>query len=130
MKGPRRNATGEPPRSQAGYNLGQTMANNGKNGRETKRVRNEILVALKVVYPAALQAEALLRSLLVLFPTLEFDQLKRDLHYLSQKSYLERVTAPPDRDADLMPWRQRWFRLTTQGIELADRCIRDPALEE
>ena len=103
---------------------------NGKNGRETKRIRNEILVALKVVYPAALQAEPLLRSLLGLFPTLEFDQVKRDLHYLCQKSYIERALAPPDRDAELTPWRSRWFRLTTQGIKLADRCISDPALEE
>ena len=102
----------------------------GKNGRETRRIRNEVLVALKVVYPAALQTEPLLRSLLGLFPTLEFEQLKRDLHYLTQKGYIERALAPPDRDAELTPWRSRWFRLTTKGIELADRCIRDPALED
>lgn len=103
---------------------------NGKNGRETKRIRNEILVALKVVYPAALGAEPLLRSLLGLFPTLEFEQLKRDLHYLVQKGYIERALAPPDREPDLTPWRSRWFRLTTRGIELADRCIHDPAMED
>ena len=56
---------------------------NGRDAKALKRVRNEILVALKVVYPAALQVARLLRSLLVLFPTLELDQLKRDLHYLS-----------------------------------------------
>lgn len=103
---------------------------NGKNGRETKRIRNEILVALKVVYPAALQAETLLRSLLVVFPTLEFEQLKRDLHYLCQKNYIDRALVPPTGEAELTPWRARWFRLTTQGVELADRCISDPALEE
>ena len=35
-----------------------------------KRVRNETLVALKMLYPAPLQAEQLLRSLLCLFPNL------------------------------------------------------------
>ena len=103
---------------------------NGRNTREIKRIRNEILVALKVIYPAALQAEQLMRTLLVLFPTLEFDHLKRDLHYLNEKGYVERVIAEPNNDNCLTPWWRRWFRLTTAGIELADRCIKDPALEE
>ena len=72
----------------------------------------------------------MLRSLLVLFPTLEFDHLKRDLHYLIEKGYVNRVMTDPDNDNGMTPWRQRWFRLTTAGMELADRCIKDPALEE
>jgi hypothetical protein len=103
---------------------------NGRDTREIKRIRNEILVALKVIYPGALQAGRLMRSLLALFPTLEFDHLKRDLHYLSEKGYLERVIAQTENENGLTPWRQRWFRLTTTGMELADRCIKDPALEE
>jgi hypothetical protein len=103
---------------------------NGRNTRQIKRTRNELLVALKVVYPAALQAEQLMRSLLVLFPTLEFEHVKRDLHYLGEKGYIERVIADPDSDNGLTPWRRRWFKLTPLGVELADRCIKDPALEE
>ena len=103
---------------------------NGRDAQEIKRIRNEVLVALKVIYPGALQAERLMRSLLALFPTLEFDQLKRDLHYLTEKGYTERVMTDAENDNGLTPWRRRWFRLTTTGIELADRCIRDPALEE
>lgn len=103
---------------------------NGRDSHEIKRIRNELLVALKVVYPAALQADRLMRSLLVLFPTLEFDTVRRDLHYLAQKGYLERVVTDADRENELAPWRRRWFRLTTQGLEVADRCIHDPALEE
>lgn len=102
------------------------------NGRETqliKRIRNEILVALKIVYPAALQADCLLRSLLPLFPMLEFEHLKRDLHYLSEKGYLLRILLE-DGDNGLTPWRKRWFKLTASGLELADRCVRDPALDE
>lgn len=103
---------------------------NGRDAQEIKRIRNELLVALKVVYPGALQADQILRSLLVLFPTLEFEHVRRDLHYLTQKGYIERAATERDEDASLTPWRRRWFRLTTTGIELADRCIRDPALEE
>lgn len=103
---------------------------NGRNTRQIKRIRNEAMVALKVVYPAALQGDQLMRSLLVLFPTLEFDHLRRDLHYLCEKGYIERVIADTERDNGMTPWRRRWFRLSTSGVELADRCIRDPALEE
>ena len=103
---------------------------NGRHANEIKRIRNEILVALKVIYPGPLQAEKLLRSLLSLFPTMEFDHLKRDLHYLTAKGYVERATADGENGNGLTPWRRRWFRLTTTGIELADRCIQDPALEE
>lgn len=103
---------------------------NGRDTTEIKRIRNEMLIALKVVYPAALQADHLLRTLLVLFPTLEFEHVKRDLHYLTQKNYLERAVVEPPDEAGLTPWRRRWFHLTSAGLELADRCIRDPALEE
>ena len=103
---------------------------NGRDTQTIKRIRNEILVTLKVVYPGALQAESLLRSLLVLFPTLDFDQLRRDLHYLTEKVYIERVIADTENGNGLTPWRRRWFRLTAAGMELADRCIKDPALEE
>ena len=103
---------------------------NGRDTRQIKRIRNEILVALKVVYPAALEAGQIARSLLILFPTLDFDHIKRDLHYLTEKGYIERVIADSESDNGLTPWRRRWFRLTTAGMELADRCIKDPALEE
>jgi hypothetical protein len=97
---------------------------------EIKRVRNEVLVALKVVYPGALQAEQVMRSLLSLFPTLEFEYFRRDLAYLTEKGYIERVITDAERDGALTPWRHRWFRLTARGVEVADHCVRDPALEE
>lgn len=102
---------------------------NGRDTQTIKRIRNELLVVLKMLYPGALQAEQIMRSLLVLFPTLDFDQVKRDLHYLSEKGYLERVIAVMEDGNGLTPWRKRWFRLTTRGVEVADRCINDPALD-
>jgi len=103
---------------------------NGRTIWQIKRVRNEILVALKLLYPAALQAEALMRSLLCLFPTVEWDQFRRDLAYLCEKGYLQRVVADTEIEERLTPWRHRWFRLTTSGMELADHCIKDPALDQ
>lgn len=102
---------------------------NGRDTQEIKRIRNEVLVALKVVCPAALRADQLMRSLLPLFPSLEFDHLRRDLHYLGEKGYIVRVVADSEDDNATTPWRKRWFRLTTSGMELVDRCILDPALE-
>jgi len=95
-----------------------------------KRIRSEILVALKMLYPAPLEAEQLFRSLLCVFPTLEWDPLRRDLAYLCEKGYLQRVVSDLERDERLTPWRRRWFRLTSAGLEVADRLVEDPALDQ
>ncbi|MCG3138872.1 MAG: hypothetical protein HJJLKODD_02741 [Phycisphaerae bacterium] len=105
------------------------MMSNPQETRLLKQARLEILVALKMLYPAALMGEQLLRSLLILFPQLEWDQFRRDLAYLSEKGYLQRVVADSEPEAKLTPWRKRWFRLTSQGLELAENCIHDPAME-
>jgi hypothetical protein len=104
------------------------MARNG-GVRQIKRVRNEVLVALKMLYPAALQGDQLLRTLLAVFPQLEWDQLKKDLAYLGEKGYVHRIVAETERDEKLTPWRKRWFRLTSSGVEVADHCVEDKALE-
>ena len=80
---------------------------NGRDARAIKRIRNEILVALKVIYPGALQAGKLMRSLLALFPSLEFDRLQRDLHYLIEKGYLERII--PDTENGNGMWTEDFF---------------------
>ena len=97
--------------------------------RHIKRARNELLVALKMLYPAALQGDQLLRSLLVLFPALEWNQFRRDLAYLCEKNYVARVLSDAEEHPDATPWRKRWFRLTSAGLEVADHCVDDPALE-
>lgn len=102
---------------------------NGRTPAEIRQIRHEALVALKMIYPAALQADQLLRSLLSLFPALEWDHFRRDVAYLAEKGYLQRVIAETELDSRMTPWRQRWFRLTTRGVELAEDLIRDPALD-
>ena len=99
------------------------------NTRQIKRVRREILVALKMLYPAALQADQLHRSLLAIFPMLEWDDVRKDLAYLTEKGYLARVHPDTERDARMTPWRKRWFRMTSSGVEVADHCVEDQALD-
>ncbi len=103
---------------------------NGRLSSEIVRVRNEILVALKLIYPAALQADQLCRSLLSVFPTLEWQQFRRDLCYLLEKGYVQRVVAHSEGDGRLTAWRKRWFRITTTGMEVADHLIGDPAMDQ
>jgi len=103
---------------------------NGRAAREIKRVRSEALVALKMLYPAAIQAQPLFRSILSVFPALEWDQFRRDLAYLTEKGYVVRVIADCEPDGQLTPWRRRWFRLTHRGVEIADHVIGDPALDD
>ena len=102
-----------------------------KNGgsRQIKRVRNEVLVALKMLYPAALQGDQVLRTLLALFPQLEWDVLKKDIAYLCEKGYVQRIVAESEVDPRITSWRKRWFRLTSSGVEIADHCVEDKALE-
>lgn len=94
-----------------------------------KRVRSETLVVLKMVYPTALQAAVLLRSLLAVFPQLEWEDFRKDLAYLSEKGYLARVTADSEARPELTALADQWYRLTAAGVEIADDCIDDPALE-
>lgn len=96
--------------------------------RRIKQVRNEILVLLKMLYPSALQADVILRSLLAIFPQLEWEDFRKDLAYLHEKGYVRQVNWP-DEDGEGVSWRHRWFRLTPEGVEVADHCVADPALE-
>jgi hypothetical protein len=105
---------------------------NGRSIQEIKRIRREVLVALRMLYPAPLQAEQLFRSLLCVFPELEWDGFRRDLAYLMEKGYLARVLGHTERQGEspaLTSWRKRWIRLTTAGLEVIDQVVHDPALE-
>jgi len=105
------------------------MMANGRATRQIKLIRCEVLVAMKMLYPAAIQAEQLFRSLLSVFPMLEWDHFRRDIAYLCEKQYLQRVVADMEDDPATTPWRRRWFRLTSRGMEVADHVINDPALD-
>lgn len=97
--------------------------------RQIKQVRHEVLMALKMLYPAALQGDQVLRTLLAVFPQLEWDVLRKDLAYLCEKGCIQRIVAENEPDPRVTSWKKRWFRLTARGVEIADHCIEDKALE-
>ncbi len=97
--------------------------------RRIKQIRGDVLMVMKILYPAAMRAEQLLRSLLVIWPHLEWEHFRKDLSYLLDKGYIKRMAFAGDDQAALAPWRKRYFRLTAAGVEVADRCVKDAALE-
>ncbi len=101
----------------------------GRLTPEIVRVRSEILVALRMIYPAALRSEQLLRSLLSVFPTLEWQHLKRELYYLLEKGHIQRVIAGSETEQRLTPWRKRWFRITAIGKEVAESMLDDGGMD-
>ncbi len=101
----------------------------GRVTPEIIRVRNETLVALRMIYPAALRAEQILRSLLSVFPTLEWQHLKRELFHLAEIGHIQRVIAASEPQRRLTPWRDRWFRITPAGKEAAERLLEEGGMD-
>ncbi len=99
-----------------------------KQTGQTDRVRREILVACRVLYPAPLRGFQIRHALLAVFPDLEWAELKRRLAGLVESGHVQRIIADSEPDARLTVWAKRWFRLTAAGVEAADRCLEDRAL--
>ena len=94
-----------------------------------KQVRREMLVTLKSVYPSALPVEVLYRAVMAVIGAREWDDFRADLIYLCEKGYVNPRLHPEDPNGRKTPWRRRWVRLTPAGVEVADCCVRDPALD-
>lgn len=108
--------------------MNETM--NEAKPQRIKRVRNEVLISLKTFYPTAMEAASLYRALLAVFPDLVWPDFLKDLAYLDDKGYIRRAIQGGERDQEEMTTpRRRWWRLTSEGVEIADGCLHDPALE-
>jgi hypothetical protein len=94
-----------------------------------KQVRREILVTLKSIYPAALPADVLYRAVMMVAVSREWSEFRADLIYLCEKGYLQPRLHPDDPNARKSAWSRRWVRLTPAGVEVADSCVHDPALD-
>jgi len=84
-----------------------------------KQSRRSILDALKQVYPARFS----FYSLRVVCAEIEERHLKADVAYLIDKGYLVWHEPTPN-----MAWDRREYRLSAEGVEIADRIEVDPAL--
>ena len=63
-------------------------------------------------------------ELLLVLPDVPAAYLRKDLAYLQDKGLIECPNMQPN-----LAWEKRKFKLTAQGVETADKIIRDPALE-
>jgi len=90
-----------------------------------KETRREVLRALNVMYHIGpFGFDAICGSLLHLqLPDKECVQ--RDLTYLIDKGYVEWT----NNNKAFMPWRERMYRLTATGNEVAAKITEDAALE-
>ncbi len=93
-----------------------------------QQIRRELLVILKVVYPAVLSADVLFRALLGAFPHMEWDYFHKDVAYLIEKGYVRSLETRVRSGADPRRDQRRMLRLSPSGVELADRCTDDVAL--
>ncbi len=100
-----------------------------KGSDQIKEVRRRVLYVLKLIYPAPRTAQSLLTTLIQIFPGLENEDFRKDIAYLSEKGYIERVLTDEERYPATTSLRNRWHKLTAAGVEIADRVIEDPALE-
>lgn len=89
-----------------------------------KQTRREILAVLNVMYHIGpFSFPAICGGLAHL--ELPDDQcVQRDLTYLCEKGYVVWTN-----ERAMMPWKDRMYRLTAEGNEMAERIDRDPALE-
>ncbi len=94
-----------------------------------KQIRGEMLATLKSVYPSALPVEVLYRAVTTAAGDREWDDFRADLIYLCEKGYVEPRLHPGDPNGRKTAWRRRWVKLTPAGVEVADCCVGDPALD-
>lgn len=103
---------------------------NEPKSQRIKRTRSEALIALKVFYPSAMTAGDLFVALLAVFPDLTWPDFLKDLAYLEAKGYIRRTLERfEEGQAEHTPPRRRWWKLEPEGVEIADGCLMDPALE-
>ncbi len=94
-----------------------------------KQARREILLTLKSVYPSALPADVLHRAVTAVVADREWIDFRADLVYLCEKGYVSPRLHPEDPNGRKTAWRRRWIRLTPAGVEVADSCVQDAALD-
>ena len=84
-----------------------------------KQDRRMILEVLRMASPGFLSFNCLRQVL----PEVEEDNLRRDIAYLLDKGYIERIKPQANEE-----WDDRKYRITAEGDEIANRILKDPAL--
>jgi len=85
-----------------------------------KSTRRKLLETLRLLYPATVP----FYHVRAIMADVEEHHLKVDVSYLVDKGLATRVNERGNQS-----WDEREFRLTAEGVEVADRIVADPALE-
>ena len=91
-----------------------------------KQTRRQILTNLNLLYPSPIQLDSLYRTIVHLDPTYDFSLFEKDIVYLNEKGY---VLFVDDAIGGSKKFESKVARLTPEGKEIAERTMRDPALE-
>ena len=91
-----------------------------------KATRREILNVLNIMYGIGPFGFPSICQALLHLQLPDERCVQRDLTYLADKKYVEWVN-PGKRG--FVPWKDRFFRLTATGNEMANAISSDPALE-
>lgn len=83
------------------------------------KTRRDLLTVLKLFYPTPMP----LGQIRLTAPDIDETNLRKDLAYLCDKGYVQRVNVQPNQRQD-----DREYKLTASGVETADRIHEDPAL--
>lgn len=87
---------------------------------QIKQCRRDILKALNMAFPGELSFDACCAVL----PTLDAHYIDRDLEYMLGREYVEITNAERN-----LPRKQRRYRLTSEGLDLAMKINVDPGFE-
>jgi hypothetical protein len=94
---------------------------------DVKRVRGYILDVLKSFYPNGISGRLIQRDgLTAAFPHLEWSDTRRQIDYLVERGF---VVAVDDGPLSKRSARDRLYRLTAQGLDVASGVVEDAAIE-
>lgn len=91
--------------------------------------RNSLLSRLLACSPGSLKGEVLFRVLIGIHPDLTRAHFHRDLNYLEGKHLVDRLSPVSGKPSCEYGFDESFWRLSPEGDEVANRLVRDPALE-
>lgn len=96
------------------------------NAIKIKQSRKRLLTNLNILYPSAISAGELYRTVCHLDPTYDFSLFQKDIIYFVDKGWLEFID---DKIGGYDEFRKKIIKLTAEGKEISEGTKIDEALE-
>lgn len=91
-----------------------------------KQSRRRLMTNLNILYPSAISAGELYRTVCHLDPTYDFSLFQKDITYFHDKGWIEFID---DKLGGFDEFRKKVIKLTAEGKEIAEGTNIDEALE-